>query len=410
MKLRFLCLMAFALAAPGSGAGAAPGDSRPAVASLPAADYRFAPGDVIDITVISHPGQDRTLTVQPDGKIQVPFVGEIVAAGRTAVELARLIREGLGKELVDPQVTVSLRSSNPIPVRRVAVSVLGAVRSQGSYELPEKGTLADLLAASGGALPGADLARVVIARAPEGGPAGEAGSRSEVRTVDLSQKGQVGLAAADIPLRGGDLVIVPAGAPATVVITGEVAKPGSLPLQDGNRLLDLLSQAGGATARADLSRVRLTRGGETQTFDLRPLVTGEENVTAAANPALQAGDAVAIPENTQFIYLLGAVSKPDTYPVSEAGRVFDLLTRAGGPTPQADLAKAVLVRRDAQGQPQTQPLDLRRMLTKGDMKNNLTLQAGDVVVIPSKTPRGPSTLGTLGSILWPWTSIFSVFR
>lgn len=372
--------------------------------------YRFGPGDVIDVTVSSHTGYDRTLTVQPDGRVQVPFVGEMIAQGRTAVELAGEIQTGLTKELVDPRVTVSLRSTVPTRERRISVSILGAVRNQGNFDLAEKSTLAELLAAAGGALPGADLAHISIARPPTPGGNGTTATRAEVRTVDLSMNGQAGLIQGNVPLASGDLVIVPAGAAASVLVTGQVGKPGAVTLADGARLLDILSLVGGVTPRADLSQVRLTRAGQTRPLDLRGLTSGQEGHGSVENPVMQPGDSVTVPESTRFIYLLGAVARPDTYPVTGAERIFDLLTQAGGTTPQADLGKAVLIRRGATGEPQSQPLDLRRMMTKGDMKSNLPLQPGDVLVVPAKGPKGASSLRGLSTLIWPFTSLFNFLR
>src|SRR5262249_16578780 len=74
----------------------ADGGSDTAAKSGPAApaSYVFVPGDVIDITVPTHMGYDRTLTIQPDGRIEFPSVGEIVAAGLTSAQLAPRIQEG----------------------------------------------------------------------------------------------------------------------------------------------------------------------------------------------------------------------------------------------------------------------------------------------------------------------------
>src|SRR5260370_19606639 len=83
------------------------GADTPAGSAPPPAAYQLVPGDMIDITVPSHMGYDRTLTIQPDGRIQYPSLGEFVAAGLTPAQLAARIQQGLNAELVDPQVTVS---------------------------------------------------------------------------------------------------------------------------------------------------------------------------------------------------------------------------------------------------------------------------------------------------------------
>src|SRR5438094_44186 len=114
----------------------APAGADPAVASAPPATYCFVPGDVIDIMVPNHMGYDRTLTIQPDGRIQFPSVGEVAAAGLTPAQLAERLQKALNADLVDPQVTVSLKEINKGLLRRV--SVLGAVKNPGVFELKEQ--------------------------------------------------------------------------------------------------------------------------------------------------------------------------------------------------------------------------------------------------------------------------------
>src|SRR3989442_3985401 len=169
-----------------------------------AASYLFVPGNIIDITGSRHAGYDRTIPIQPDGRIQFPEVGEIVAAGLTSAQLAARIQQGLNTRLVDPQVTVSLKELNKQSVRRV--SVLGAVKNPGVFELKEKSTLAELLAAAGGPTPIADLRRITVTRAD--------GSKKVV--ADLSGAARTGELSQNLVLEPADLIWVPEGTPPTV--------------------------------------------------------------------------------------------------------------------------------------------------------------------------------------------------
>jgi protein involved in polysaccharide export with SLBB domain len=391
-----LCLVALAVgtpavAAPSAGTGPEGGEPAPA-------GYRFAPDDVVEITVSSHMGYDRILTISPDGRFQFPLVGEIVAAGMTASQLAMRIQEGLSTELVDPQVTVSLKQRGSRT--RGTVSLLGAVRSPGVFELKEKSTLLELLAAAGGALTSADLLHVTITHA----------DRSPVQTIDLARAVRTGTIDGETPLASGDLIFVPTAASSTVLVTGEVAKPGSYEIGTNTRAMDLLSQAGGANPRADLSRVRLTRTGQVQILNLQAVVSGAERADSTANPVLLTGDTLVLPESENRVYLLGQVAKPDAYPLREGDHLFDLLTRAGGTSPGADPGKAVLIRRNEHGQPEAQPLNLTRMLTKGDMRSNLALRPGDVILIPEKKANKPSALGAFAPLIYPLLGLVNLFR
>jgi protein involved in polysaccharide export with SLBB domain len=155
--------------------------------------------------------------------------------------------------------------------------------------------------------------------------------------------------------------------------------------------------------------VRLTRGGQAQVLDLQGLALGDPKADPAANLAVQPGDTLMVPESENRVYLLGEVVKPDAYPLREGERLFDVLTRAGGPSPQANTAKAMLMRRDEHGQPVPQPLDLSRMLSKGDMRQNMALQPGDVILIPGKNPKKPGGLSGLATLFLPFAGLFNVF-
>jgi protein involved in polysaccharide export with SLBB domain len=383
------CLIALALAMPALGAS---GDgSNPERGPTVTPSYRFVPGDVIDITVSSHPGRDRTVTIPPDGRISFPRAGEIAAAGLTAADLAARLEELLSAQLVDPRVTVSL---NKQAVRRV--SLLGAVRNPGALEIRDGMTVAEALASGGGPTPLADLHRVTITR-----------SDQSVVTVDLAQAERTGRLERNALVQPGDIIVVPEGAPPTVVVMGEVARPGSFEIQGSSRVMDAVAQAGGPTPKADLGRVRLTRAGQAQVLDLQAAATGGGKAESDANPLLRPGDTLVIPENENQVYLLGEIAKPDAYRLREGDRLLDVLTRAGGPTHEANIGKAVLIRRDERGQPGTQPVNLEPMLAKGDMRDNLPLRQGDVLFVPSKKVKNPSALTTL---LYPLTSLLTLFR
>src|SRR5262249_47392679 len=103
--------------------------------SAPATDYRFVPSDVLEISVTPQTGFDRIVTVQPDGKISYPVVGQLQAAGLTVLELAEKLRLGLNRQLVNPQVTVSLKSISSQGAGRA--SLLGAVVRPGVYDIKE---------------------------------------------------------------------------------------------------------------------------------------------------------------------------------------------------------------------------------------------------------------------------------
>jgi polysaccharide export outer membrane protein len=376
-----------------------PGVSRPAPTSAASTDYVFVPGDVLEITVQPQKDYDRTVTVQPDGKIVFPIVGEVTASGMTVATLTERLQSGLAQELKRPRVTVSLKEINRGVLRRV--SVLGAVKTQGVYELKEQATLAEMLATAGGATPVGDLKRVTITRAD-----------GSVRTADLSTAARTGQVNDNLKLEPGDLIFVPEGVPATVLVLGEVQKQGSFELAGEMRVLDVLSQAGGPSTKADLSRLTLTRAGEKEgrVLDLQALLTKGQQADLSANLLLQPGDTLVVPESERKFYVLGEVTKADAYPLKEGARLLDAITTAGGSSKEADLGKVMLIRRNDAGQAEARKIDLKKMMKDGKLllAQNEPLQEGDVIFVPDRKPKQGAR--DILSILYPLSGLVNLLR
>src|SRR5260370_41660954 len=83
------------------------------------ADYRIGPQDLVRIDVWKEPDISRTIPVRPDGKISLPLLNDVQAAGLTAMQLAGSLRESLSKYLTSPQVTVTVTEINS---RRVYIT------------------------------------------------------------------------------------------------------------------------------------------------------------------------------------------------------------------------------------------------------------------------------------------------
>jgi len=90
---------------------AAKSENKTAQAPAPAgvdASYKIGPQDVLRIDVWKEPEISRSVPVRPDGKVSLPLLNDVQAAGLTAMELANVISEGLKKFMNNPQVTVSV--------------------------------------------------------------------------------------------------------------------------------------------------------------------------------------------------------------------------------------------------------------------------------------------------------------
>jgi len=126
-------------------------------------EYKIGPQDVIRIDVWKEPEISRTIPVRPDGKISLPLLNDVQAAGLTSLQLANSIREGLTKYINSPQVTVTV---NEINSRRVYVT--GEVARSGAMPLLPNMTVLQALSSSGGFTQFARIKGIYVLRTVDG--------------------------------------------------------------------------------------------------------------------------------------------------------------------------------------------------------------------------------------------------
>jgi polysaccharide export outer membrane protein len=155
--------------------------------------YRLYPGDDIDVAVPSAPELNKTVTIQPDGRVELPLVAPQMAAGRTASELEAQLSQVYAAQLLRPDVTVTVKAA---PLK---VFVGGQVGKPGVYDMPGDIDALRAIVDAGGFVSGAKRSEVVVIRRARDG-------RPMMRTVNLDDPRR----AEDlVPLRRFDIVYVP---------------------------------------------------------------------------------------------------------------------------------------------------------------------------------------------------------
>jgi polysaccharide biosynthesis/export protein len=109
------------------------------------ADYRLVPGDKLRVDVYKDANLSQSLQIRPDGKITLPLLGDITAAGRTPIELRDSITQSLKQYITEPVVTVMVVENVP-----PTVYVMGEVNSPGPQPLNGQMTVLQALATAGG--------------------------------------------------------------------------------------------------------------------------------------------------------------------------------------------------------------------------------------------------------------------
>jgi len=199
--LRLFLLAAALFCLPFAGAQEAPvqkPDTSPKPASPAAVDaeYKIGPQDVVRIDVWKEPDISRTIPVRPDGKISLPLLNDVQAAGLTAMQLASSLHDGLSKYLNNPQVTVTVTEINS---RRVYIT--GEVSRAGAIPLLPNMTVLQALSSAGGFTQFAKLKNIYVLRNENGKQMKHSFNYKEVVKGNLQEQ--------NILLQPGDVIVVP---------------------------------------------------------------------------------------------------------------------------------------------------------------------------------------------------------
>ncbi|MCM0593757.1 MAG: SLBB domain-containing protein [Gloeotrichia echinulata DEX184] len=297
-------------------------------------NYTLGGGDIIRVNVFEVPEYTGEYAIPPGGAINLPLIGSVSLLGLTTEQSADEISRRYSRFLKRPLISVNLLAPRPINIY-----VAGEVTRPGAYTLSLQGgagnqpgvqyptVLAGLTIAQGVTL-AADVTQVQLRRKI---------GRSSEQTVSINLKEfiQTGRLSQDITLRDGDTIVVP------TATTFNIAEARNL---------------FSANFAADITRPRTVA------------IIGEVNrpgsyLVSAGTSGGQDGGAVGVglPNITRAIQL------------------------AGGITPQADIRNLKLRRPTRTGTEQTIDINLWQLLQSGDLNQDIIVQDGDTVVVPTAT-------------------------
>jgi len=244
---------------------------------------KIAPGDLLHISVFDVPEMTQDVRVGSKGEAQLALVGNVMLAGLTGEEAADKVASELRnrKLLLRPQVNVLIKEFSS-----QGVSVIGEVQHPGVYQVLGARTLLDLISMAGGLTNTADT-RITVKRRRSG---------EQNLTVKLKTDDPDTSLANNVQVYPGDLILVPRAG--IVYVLGDVNKPGGFVMQDSGSitLLQALSQAGGASKSASLSKAVLMRknaaGYQTTKLHVDKIEKGQ-----LPDLELQANDILFVPNN-----------------------------------------------------------------------------------------------------------------
>ena len=407
--------------------------------------YTLGAGDRLRVDIFNVPEYSGEFYVLGDGAINLPVVGAIPVQGLTVQRASSLLTAYFSRYVKRPIVTISVLAPRP-----VQFAIAGEVTRAGSYTIPFTAdnrkfpTVSQAIQLAGGTTQTANLRQVQVRRAATG-------RVMAVNMFDVLQRGNTGQ---DITLRDGDTVYIARSenvsaadrlrlsgsnlanqdATVKVAILGEVGKPGTYTLRGESgaatggtgrvtppTLTEAIKIAGGSTASADLSQIRVrrnTRTGAGQTVPIN-LLSLLKSGDFGQDIILQDGDTILLPTSSTInnansslvaasnlgpqaisppkVVVVGEVNRPGTYTVTGAGNttnnntqltgtvalptVTNAIQSAAGIKPTADIRQIQLIRMTRSGE-QKITLNLFKLLQQGDTSQDIILQEGDRIFIP----------------------------
>ena len=177
-------------------ANAAAAQAAPKKSATDDPNYVIGPQDVLDISVWKEPELTRAVPVRPDGKISMPLLNDVQAAGRTPLQLDADITAELKKFVAEPQVTVTVSIINS-----QRVFILGEVTRAGAYPLLPNMTVLQALSSAGGLTIYASVKKIYVLRVEEGKQVKHPFNYKDVLAGKAADQ--------NIVLRAGDTIVVP---------------------------------------------------------------------------------------------------------------------------------------------------------------------------------------------------------
>jgi len=182
-----------------------------AAAATAQQEYQIRPGDTLSIEVLEDSSLNRSVVVLPDGRFSFPFAGTIEAAGRTASQIQAAITEAISPNFaISPNVFVSIQPSSPGAFApeteaddRLDIYFLGEVSSPGMIKVAPGTTFLQALAQSGGVSRFAATKRIQLRRTDP------KTLTQKVYKIDYNALSRGAVLKQDIPLRDGDVIMVP---------------------------------------------------------------------------------------------------------------------------------------------------------------------------------------------------------
>ncbi|MCE5314148.1 MAG: SLBB domain-containing protein [Armatimonadota bacterium] len=356
-------------------------------------DYKIRKGDTLLVVAHSSLGSQDEYSRQVDGSgtILLPGAGRVSAAGRTAAQVEKVLAGRISSKFKQITVDVTVQAMSPMQVQ-----VAGEAARPGTYVLEGMATVFNALYQAGGPKKSGSLRHISLIR-----------SGCPTRNIDLYDFLLNGSKKSDVLLKDGDSIFIrPVGQ--TIVVGGEVVRPGRYEPTFPITLGKALEMAGGAKSGGYLQSVQVERveNGEYRAL-LSETIGGKSGNSSFA---LQPGDQVIVStvrqDPTNQIAVTGLVGAPGMYGFREGMRISEVVKMAQGLAKDKEVygGRADILRIEPFKGAEIISFDLNKAL-EGDEKNDIVLHKLDRVFVysPEQVVFRPKLVTLDGCVARPGT-------
>ncbi|MFH1688587.1 MAG: SLBB domain-containing protein [bacterium] len=312
-------------------------------------DYVLGPGDQLIISLWGRVEKQYDLTIDREGKLFIPTVGQLTAWGVSLEDFTHQARKAFGRVYSDFDLTCSLGK-----IRSIRIYITGEVKNPGAYTVTSLTSLFNALTLAGGPSEQGSMRRIKLMRA------------GECRTqVDLYQLLLAGDNTIDSRLLSGDVIFVPV-ASAQVAVRGQVKRSALYELMGDETALDVLALAGNPTAEAYLKRVMLERIAGRDEWEVVDLDLDPGSGDGIDNISLVDGDRLTVftiyEAKRNLVGLFGQVKHPGYYERTDTTHISHLLAQAQLQAHNVYYDRADLFRHHPDSRVEIIPLNLRAII------------------------------------------------
>ncbi len=331
-------------------------------------DYILGPGDNIIIYLWGRVEKEFNLTIDREGKIFIPQVGNVVVWGLSLENFIQKAENSFSKVYSDFQLTASLGK-----IRSIRIFVAGEVQRPGAYTVSSLTSLLNALYLAGGPSERGTMRSIKLKR-----------QGKTISEVDLYKLLLEGDNSTDLHLESGDVVFVPVAGP-QVAIRGEIRREAIYELQGSETAMELLTLAGNATPEAHLERVSLERISDQSEWKVIDLNLKDAN-SPTEKTIMKAGDRITVfsifEAKQNIVAVFGQVKHAGFFERKNDSHVSDLVIQAKLQPYDVYFERADLFRRHPDKRIEIISINLENIIN-GDRTTDILLQDKDSLHIYS---------------------------